>query len=179
MQPTIRWGSWLSPLGTLQMAVTDRGLAYLGLPNQTDQAVRQWLTRHFTGASLRRVATAHDLRCYTGALGDYLDGTEAGLPAVALDLVGTPFQLRVWQWLSTIDYGATVTYGAVAAAIGCPQGVRAVGQAIGQNPVAIFIPCHRVIGQGGHLTGYRGGLRYKAELLALEGHLIHHDRLVQ
>ena len=84
---------------------------------------------------------------------------------------GTPFQRRVWQAVARIPYGKTITYGELAGRIGHPQAARAVGAAVGRNPVPIVVPCHRVIGSTGALTGFGGGLRVKAALLALEqGH---------
>ena len=86
--------------------------------------------------------------------------------------VGTDFQKRVWQALSEIPYGETVTYGELARAVGC-KSAQAVGGAVGKNPVSILIPCHRVIGMDGSLTGYAGGIEKKAALLRIEkGHLI-------
>jgi methylated-DNA-[protein]-cysteine S-methyltransferase len=86
-----------------------------------------------------------------------------------LELEGTPFQLRVWRTLVEIPYGATRSYSQIAEAIGSPRSVRAVGAANGANPIAIVVPCHRVIGSGGSLTGYGGGLPLKRRLLELEG----------
>ncbi|MFG2115162.1 methylated-DNA--[protein]-cysteine S-methyltransferase [Streptomyces sp. NPDC048718] len=91
--------------------------------------------------------------------------TEFDLP---LHLVGTPFQLRVWEQLRLIPYGETRTYGELAEALGNPAASRAVGLANGKNPVGIVVPCHRVIGAGGSLTGYGGGLDRKRRLLAFE-----------
>ncbi|MYV69784.1 methylated-DNA--[protein]-cysteine S-methyltransferase [Streptomyces sp. SID2131] len=85
-----------------------------------------------------------------------------------LHLVGTPFQLRVWERLSLIPYGETRTYGELAEELGSPGASRAVGLANGKNPVSIVVPCHRVIGTGGGLTGYGGGLDRKQRLLAFE-----------
>ena len=85
-----------------------------------------------------------------------------------LDLRGTPFQLRVWHELQTIPFGEFRTYASVAQAIGAPRAVRAVGAANGANPVAIVVPCHRVIGSSGKLVGYGGGLPLKKRLLELE-----------
>ena len=82
---------------------------------------------------------------------------------------GTAFELRVWAALRTIPYGETRSYGAIAAAIGSPRAARAVGMANHRNPLPILIPCHRVIGADGSLTGYAGGLETKRRLLALEG----------
>jgi methylated-DNA-[protein]-cysteine S-methyltransferase len=86
-----------------------------------------------------------------------------------LDLQGTPFQLGVWRALRDIPYGVTISYGELARRIGTPKGSRAVGLANGANPIAIVVPCHRVIGSNGKLTGYGGGLGNKETLLALEG----------
>jgi methylated-DNA-[protein]-cysteine S-methyltransferase len=84
---------------------------------------------------------------------------------------GTAFQQEVWRALQTIPYGETLSYGGLARQIGRPTAVRAVGAANGRNPIAIIIPCHRVIGTGGSLTGFGGGLSTKRKLLALEGAL--------
>jgi methylated-DNA-[protein]-cysteine S-methyltransferase len=86
-----------------------------------------------------------------------------------LDMQGTPFQLRVWRELERIPYGETRSYRQIAAAIGSPRAVRAVGAANGANPIPIVVPCHRVIGAGGRLVGYGGGLALKRRLLELEG----------
>lgn len=85
-----------------------------------------------------------------------------------LDLEGTPFQLRVWRSLCQIPYGETISYGQLARRIGHPDAARAVGLANGTNPIAIIVPCHRVTGSSGALTGYGGGLPIKRKLLALE-----------
>ncbi|MCA9062697.1 MAG: methylated-DNA--[protein]-cysteine S-methyltransferase [Planctomycetaceae bacterium] len=84
---------------------------------------------------------------------------------------GTPFQLRVWKALQEIPWGATASYGEIAAAIGQPTASRAVGMANGRNPIAIIIPCHRIVGSSGHLVGFGGGLPIKRTLLELEGSL--------
>jgi methylated-DNA-[protein]-cysteine S-methyltransferase len=86
-----------------------------------------------------------------------------------LDLQGSPFQKRCWQALLSIPYGETRTYGDIAAQVGSPRAFRAVGQANHQNPIAIIVPCHRVIGANHSLTGYGGGLAVKEKLLLLEG----------
>ncbi len=86
-----------------------------------------------------------------------------------LRLEGTPFQREVWEALRRIPYGTTTSYGALAASLGRPRAVRAVGAANGQNPIAIIVPCHRVIGADGGLTGFGGGLPRKRALLELEG----------
>ncbi|NMP23050.1 methylated-DNA--[protein]-cysteine S-methyltransferase [Sulfobacillus sp. DSM 109850] len=88
---------------------------------------------------------------------------------IALDMEGTPFQLAVWQALAAIPYGSVTTYGALAQSLGQPRAVRAVAAAVGKNPLPVVLPCHRVVGADQTLTGYRGGLMLKEQLLALEG----------
>lgn len=101
-------------------------------------------------------------------LSEYFAGTrqEFTLP---LSPKGTPFQQKVWAALQTIPYGQTRSYGEIARQIGSPKAARAVGMANHHNPIAILIPCHRVVGQNGALTGYAGGLERKKALLQLEG----------
>lgn len=104
--------------------------------------------------------TARQLRAYfAGEL------TEFSLP---LRLAGSPFRRRVWEALRRVPYGAVVTYGELASLVGRPGAARAVGMAVGRNPIGIIVPCHRVIGAGGALTGYGGGVDRKRWLLALE-----------
>ena len=103
------------------------------------------------------------------ALRRYFGGDLAALDAVPAELNGTPFQKAVWQALRRIPPGTTISYGELARRIGQPTSVRAVGAANGANPVAVIVPCHRVIGSNGTLTGYGGGLDRKRWLLAHEG----------
>lgn len=100
-------------------------------------------------------------------LGEYLDGQRTGF-TVPLKPSGTPFQRMVWEQLEHIPYGQTISYGEVAAAIGKPQAARAVGMTCGRNPIWIFLPCHRVVGRNGELTGYAGGLMRKRWLIDWE-----------
>jgi methylated-DNA-[protein]-cysteine S-methyltransferase len=97
----------------------------------------------------------------------YFDGTRTTFELVLAPL-GTDFQRRVWRALAAIPYGATTTYAAIARSIGRPRAVRAVGAANGKNPISIVVPCHRVIGKDGTLTGYAGGLSSKRRLLEIE-----------
>jgi methylated-DNA-[protein]-cysteine S-methyltransferase len=99
--------------------------------------------------------------------------------ALPLRPSGTPFQLTVWEALRRIPYGTTMSYGELAASIGRPTAARAVGSANHHNPLAIVVPCHRVIGADGTLTGYGGGLRIKSALLALESGQIREAGLLQ
>lgn len=101
-------------------------------------------------------------------LKEYLSGSRTSFE-LPLAPVGTPFQQEVWAQLQQIPYGQTITYGELARRIGRPSAARAVGAACGRNPIAIIIPCHRVVGQSGGLTGYAWGKDLKAALLGLEG----------
>lgn len=101
-------------------------------------------------------------------LEEYFDGDRRTFD-VPLKARGTPFQVSVWEGLKQIPYGETISYGELARWIGKPMAVRAVGRANGSNPIAVIVPCHRVIGANGTLTGYGGGLERKAKLLTLEG----------
>ncbi len=108
------------------------------------------------------------LRAARTQLGEYFAGARRSFE-LPLQPRGTPFQLRVWAVLREIPYGATTSYGAMAARLGAPGAARAVGAANGRNPISIVVPCHRAIGADGTLTGYAGGLHRKSALLALEG----------
>lgn len=146
-----------SPLGPLLAAGDGAALHRLAFPEGDDPAA--------PGADWRRAPGAFaDLR---RALAAYFAG-EAHAFDIALRPQGTPFQQTVWRALQDIPYGATRSYGAVARAIGAPAACRAVGAANGRNPIPILIPCHRVIGAQGALTGFGGGLSRKAFLLRLE-----------
>ncbi|MDO8377148.1 MAG: methylated-DNA--[protein]-cysteine S-methyltransferase, partial [Aquabacterium sp.] len=109
------------------------------------------------------------LRAAERAMAAYFDGADDPLQGVALDLHGTPFQQSVWRALQALPRGATSTYAQIATAAGSPAAVRAAGAAIGRNPVSILVPCHRVLGRDGSLTGYAGGLERKQALLQREG----------
>ncbi len=153
-----------SPLGTVLLAATDKGLAGVWFVGQ----------RHGPDASGWREDAEHPvLRETVAQLRAYFAGerTRFELP---LDLqAGTPFQQSVWQALLAIPRGGTTSYAQLARQVGKPQAARAIGAAVGRNPVSIIVPCHRVLGTGGSLTGYAGGVERKAALLKLEGALAH------
>lgn len=107
------------------------------------------------------------LRATADQLGEYFAGERRSF-ALPLDPQGSPFQQQVWLGLREIPYGETLSYGALAAKLGKPSAARAVGLANGRNPLSIVVPCHRVIGAGGKLTGFAGGLTAKETLLRLE-----------
>jgi methylated-DNA-[protein]-cysteine S-methyltransferase len=144
-------------LGTLLLAAGDSGLRRLHLDGELPKAAANELW----------IESRSHLRDYEEQVEDYLEGRLREF-ACPLDLVGTDFQKRCWEALRTIPYGETRSYAEIARQIGAPRAFRAVGQANHANPIAIIIPCHRVIGAGGSLTGYGGGLKMKEELLRLE-----------
>jgi methylated-DNA-[protein]-cysteine S-methyltransferase len=148
-----------TPLGPLTLAASEAGLAGVWFDGQA----------HHPGPLAVPVDPAqHWLRQAADQLTRYFSDAHAPL-SLRLDPAGTPFQREVWQALRQIPPGATTHYGELAAALGRPQAARAVGAAVGRNPLSIVIPCHRVIGRDGSLTGYAGGLARKQALLALEG----------
>lgn len=158
-----------TPIGPFSVVLTPRGLCRLGSPTEPPDQRAAWLKRRLPGA--RSAPDPRGLALVGEQLTAYFEGAlrEFTLP---LDLLGTPFQTRVWRALGGIPYGQTRTYAEVAAQIGAPSAVRAVGAANGVNPIMIVVPCHRVIGSRGALTGYGGGLDMKTRLLQLEGALI-------
>ena len=150
-----------SPIGPLTIAGRPDGtVTHLRMAEQT-HAPKQWST------------WTEDERAF-GSVARQLDAYFAGRLRTfefPMELSGTAFQSQVWRALQTIPYGETASYGDIASMIGKPSACRAVGLANGRNPIAIVVPCHRVIGKSGSLTGYGGGLSRKQQLLALEGAL--------
>jgi O-6-methylguanine DNA methyltransferase len=162
-----------SPVGPLFLAASERGLVALEfdarLPGQ--QTIRpNPRDLRAEKSAVRFEESEVALRPYVRELEEYFAGgrREFGFP---LDLRGTDFQLACWRALLKIPYGKTRTYADIARAVGRPQGFRAVGMANNRNPVAIVVPCHRVIASDGTLCGYGGGLDIKRKLLELEGAL--------
>ena len=151
-----------SVLGDIVLAATDRGLAGVWFDAQ----------RHAPDTSGWIDAPEHPVLQQAAAqLAAYFDGTRDHFD-MPLDLShGTEFQQAVWQALLRIPRGGTTSYGRLGADIGRPAAVRAVGAAVGRNPISVVVPCHRVVGSDGSLTGYAGGLDRKTALLELEGAL--------
>lgn len=149
-----------TPFGRLQLAVDEDGvLTEVWLPNRSTLAVSR---EPFPRA-------AHDgMERAKIQLAEYAAGKRRAFD-LAMSPHGTPFEQRVWQRLLEIPFGATISYGAIANELGLVNGARAVGAANGSNPIPIVIPCHRVIGADGRLTGYGGGLPLKRALLEFEG----------
>jgi methylated-DNA-[protein]-cysteine S-methyltransferase len=148
-----------TPLGGMTMAATDQGLAGVWFDQQRHWPdTTGWIAQHDHPAL---VEAAAQLRDYFAGRRDSFD--------MKLDLShGTAFQQSVWQQLLAIPPGSTLSYGTLSANVGNPTAVRAVGAAVGRNPISVIVPCHRVLGANGSLTGYAGGLERKTALLELE-----------
>ena len=161
----IRWLTMASPVGRILVASTARGLCFVEV-GQTDEALLDALRREFPDAEVQASASA-DLQDLAHAARAVAQA--ARLPeALPVDIRGTAFQWRVWRALTAIPRGETRSYGEIARAIGDPAAARAVARACATNPLALVVPCHRVVPAGGATGGYRWGARVKAELLALE-----------
>jgi methylated-DNA-[protein]-cysteine S-methyltransferase len=152
MAKPVRYSIMDSPLGSLTLASSGRGLASVqfGLNMPVDGIIDD---------EANREAIVQ--------LQEYFDGkrTQFDLP---MDVQGTPFQMAVWDELRKIPYGSTCSYIEIARSLGKPGAARAVGMANHENPVAVIVPCHRVVGSDGSLTGYAGGLHIKQQLLSIE-----------
>jgi len=146
-----------SPVGPITLLAVDGALTGLYLSEQ----------RYPPAPGLFGEPDAAPFAAAAGQLADYFAGRLASF-SVPLAMAGTPFQFLVWTALQAVPYGTTISYGQLAAQLGRPSAARAVGLANGKNPVSIIVPCHRVIGSDGSLTGYGGGLERKKYLLAME-----------
>ncbi len=154
-----------SPIGSLRIASTSTGLAYIQLPHANGRGFDGWRTRHAPSAVVAQGFEPN--RTCIAQLLEFLEGKREAFD-LALDLRGTDFQVAVYEEVARIPFGETCTYKGIADAIGRPTATRAVGAANGANPVSLVVPCHRVIATSGHLQGYSGGLELKARLLAME-----------
>ncbi len=149
-----------SPVGYLRLVADSQGLRQLWLPNEVENRIcpESWLD-----------GKDHPL---LSKVRQRLDAYFSGEPVIFNDLplapVGTAFRQQVWSTLNHIPYGGISSYGEIAQQINNPKAVRAVGGAVGSNPIAIILPCHRVLGKDGTLTGYSGGLTVKIQLLKIE-----------
>lgn len=157
-----------TPVGPLQLGVNREGvLVEILLPNRRPAV---------SPAGHASTAAMQGLRAAGAQLREYFAGKRR-IFDVPIEPHGSPFEQQVWNRLLAVPYGVTTSYGAVAAELGLTNGARAVGRANGANPIPIVIPCHRVIGSDGQLTGYGGGLTLKQALLELEGALRPEPRL--
>ena len=149
-----------SPVGRLTLIGSDKGLAAILWENDNPNRVHAKADVENNNHSIL-LETERQLR-------EYFEGKRSSF-SLELDPIGTKFQKEVWDALLTIPYGETRSYTQIANQLGNPKAVRAVGAANGRNPISIVVPCHRVIGASGGLTGFAGGLEAKASLLSLEG----------
>ncbi len=169
---TIYWSSVPSAYGTCSILATEKGVCWTGTPGTPVDEGIVWVKRRFQVEHIVKGEEVAPLQQAVNELRRYLEGEVLQFSCL-LDLQGTAFQVTVWQELTRIPYGQTRSYLEIARAIGQPTAVRAVGAANGANPVAIIVPCHRVIGSNGKLTGYGGGLPTKEWLLSLERATLH------
>jgi methylated-DNA-[protein]-cysteine S-methyltransferase len=158
-------GRYHSPLGVYLLASSERGVVCV----KTEEQAAVWTAKWKRAGTVLQDGGGHN-RKLAGQLAEYFAGKRRRFE-VPLDLRGTAFQLRVWKALCEIPYGETRSYGQIARALGLPRAARAVGRANATNPVAIVVPCHRVIGSNKALTGYGGGLHRKKALLELEARI--------
>lgn len=156
---SLAWKHMKSPVGRLKLVASDKGLVAVLWENDRPSRVRLNELVEDEGHPILVEAEQQ--------LGEYFAGKRKEF-SIALDMRGTAFQKDVWEALLGIPFGETRSYGQLARQLGNPQAMRAVGAANGRNPLSIIVPCHRVIGASGKLTGFAGGLDTKADLLELE-----------
>lgn len=147
----------------LYVGATTTGICYIGSNDASFDELMKWGERYFKGARWIENPSVFE----TNKLIDYLDGRRINME-LPIDLRGTDFQQQVWKLVMDVPYGETASYKTIAERLGRPSAVRAVAGAIGANPVLFIVPCHRIIGSNGKLTGFRGGLPMKESLLRLE-----------
>jgi AraC family transcriptional regulator of adaptative response/methylated-DNA-[protein]-cysteine methyltransferase len=164
----ISYASLPTPLGLMMIGATDRGICFVGF-GDSSQALLLRLHAEYPKANIDPMREPYhaDFRAWIAAISQHLAG-ESLRPDLPLDVAATAFQLRVWKYLQSIPPGDVQSYGEVAAAIGVPNGARAVAQACARNPAAVLIPCHRVIRGSGQLGGYRWGAARKRSLIDAE-----------
>jgi len=155
-----------TPIGVVALVVEPESGSLCGLEFGAElEQLRKHLAARFGETAFRHVQDPHGI---ASRLRAYFDGDVTALDSVPVSTGGTPFQERVWRALRSVPAGATATYGQIASTVGKPGAARAVGLANAMNPVALVVPCHRIIGADGTLTGYGGGLDRKRWLLEHE-----------
>lgn len=159
------YGTLHSVLGESYVVASSEGIVYVSTPNASFEEVEVWAKKRFVNYTFEE---------NRGEIAPYLEQLEAYFKGelrnfnLPIHVKATPFQLAVWDALKELPYGTTASYSEIADRIGHPKAVRAVGAAIGANPLLGIIPCHRVIGKNGKMTGFRGGIPMKEFLLQLE-----------
>jgi methylated-DNA-[protein]-cysteine S-methyltransferase len=159
----IKYYDFHTSIGKMLIFFSSKGIVYLSVSNENEEDIVNFVKVKFGQAS----KVNSEEYSFHEQIIEYLNGRRKSF-SLPLDLRGTDFQKKVWNELIKIPYGETRTYKDIARSINVPQGYRAVGNALNKNPVLIVVPCHRVIGSDGKLTGFRGGLELKAKLLELE-----------
>jgi len=156
-----------TPIGAMRVAADKDGHLRVAFFVEGEADILRYLRRHYGehGFLIKPAANPHGI---TEAIGRYFAGELSAIDEIPVEAVGTEFQQEVWRALRTIPCGSTTSYGKLAQQIGRPEVVRAVGLADGANPIAVVVPCHRVIGTNGSLTGYGGGIDRKRWLLQHE-----------
>lgn len=149
----------------LYLAATEKGLAYVGSIDAPFEELSTWVRRRIPNYEL--VESKDFMKRYEREIMEYLEGNRRDF-TIPLDLRGTEFQHKVWAELLRVPFGESATYTEIAEKIARPDAVRAVGTAIGANPLLIIAPCHRILGKHGECRGYRGGLEMRQRLLELE-----------
>jgi O-6-methylguanine DNA methyltransferase len=158
-----------TPLGPVFLSFSPQGLHELAFVREQDSRQGTAVASHPEKTVIPRETLQKWQDQVAQALENYFAGKPTDFASLPLDLRGTPFQLRVWEELRKIPWGATISYKELAARVGNPKALRAVGQANGANPLPLIIPCHRVIAADGSLGGYSSGLERKRRLLRHEG----------
>lgn len=168
---TLRRETLATPIGAIILLTTPEDRLCLLDWEDCEDRLQLLLRRRFGGRTVRQAPIPGTARPGAAArsLARYFEGDRQAIDTLALDPGGTAFQRSVWEALRAIPAGTTATYGAVARRLGRPRAMRAVGAANGANPISIVIPCHRLVGHDGALTGYAGGLDRKRWLLRHEG----------
>ncbi|MEG0288936.1 MAG: methylated-DNA--[protein]-cysteine S-methyltransferase [Carnobacterium sp.] len=164
-RPHIFYGQLDNPDWPLYLAATAEGLCFIGSLDEGFDELTKWAEKYTPYALLEE--NEGEVAVYAKQLQEYFKGERSQFE-LPIDTTGTAFQQEVWAALMELPYGATTSYGEIASRINKPGSSRAVGTAIGKNPVLIVVPCHRVIHKNGGISGYRGKLPMKKKLLELE-----------
>jgi methylated-DNA-[protein]-cysteine S-methyltransferase len=162
----VAYGELPSRIGVLRVAATEKGVCKIALGTETAESVMAWLGRYIHPEALAEEESAAVTQAIQ-QITEYLDGRRRAFE-LPLDVRGTDFQRTVWAAVAAVPYGQTRSYADIAVIIGKPSATRAVGAANGANPLPLVIPCHRLVGKDGSLTGYGGGLDVKRLLLDME-----------
>ena len=167
MHEIIYWSTVAAPRGDCIVIATDKAIIWTGTPGSPFAEAQSYIKSYFPTAHIIKGVQSPVLKKALKELSEYLQGKRIDFSG-PFALHGTPFQVAVWKQMLQIPYGKTITYGELAKRVGKPNASRAVGGACNKNPIAILVPCHRVVGSTGALTGYGGGLPTKKWLLELE-----------